>query len=120
MAAAISALGFASVIDRWPAGHVLSGGAFLVALAQSLCGMSSGWPWLCASRAVAGLAPGVLLPGAYATTAATAPTGRTPAWLGVVLTGWAISLVLAVPMAAFIAEHSGWRMVYDCFRGYPR
>lgn len=116
-ATALSALSFGKVIDRWPAGHVLGGGALLLALAQALSAMSSGWVWLCVSQAVAGLATGVLLPGAYATTAATAPEGRAPARLGVVLTGWAISLVLAVPLAAFVAEHSGWRMVYALLSG---
>lgn len=114
---ALSALGFARAIDRWPAGHVLGGGALFLALAQALSGMSSGWGWLCVSQALAGLATGVLLPGAYATTAATAPEGRAAARLGIVLTGWAVSLVLAVPLAAFVAEHSGWRMVYALLTG---
>lgn len=116
-ATALSALGFGTVIDRWPAGNVLGGGALLLASAQALSGMSPGWGWLCVSQAVAGLATGVLLPGAYATTAATAPEGRAPARLGIVLTGWAISLVLAVPVAAFVAEHSGWRTVYALLSG---
>ncbi|MDT0681297.1 MFS transporter [Roseicyclus sp. F158] len=116
-ATALSALGFATAIDRWPAGHVLGSGALLLAVAQALSGMSAGWVWLCAAQTVAGLATGVLLPGAYATTAATAPEGRAPARLGVVMTGWAVSLVLAVPLAAFVAEHSGWRMVYALLSG---
>ncbi|TYC63993.1 MFS transporter [Rhodobacterales bacterium] len=116
-ATALSALAFGTVIDRWPAGQVLAGGALLLALAQALSGLSSGWVWLCVAQAIAGLATGVLLPGAYATTAATAPKGRAPARLGVVLTGWAISLVLAVPTAAFVAEQSGWRMVYALLCG---
>ena len=114
---AISALGFATMIDRWPSGHVLGGGALLLAVAQALSGVSAGWVWLCVAQAVAGLATGVLLPGAYATTAATAPEGRAPARLGVVMTGWAVSLILAVPLAALVAEHSGWRMVYALLSG---
>ncbi len=55
--------------------------------------------------------------GSYATATATAPKGREAARLGVILTGWALSLVVAVPAAAFITEHFGWRMVYFLMAG---
>lgn len=111
-ATAISALVFATWIDRWRIGFALGGGALLLAGAQVSSAASQDWIWLSLSQAVAGVATGVLLPGAYAVAAATAPEGRASARLGIVLTGWAISLVLAVPLSAFIANLSGWRMVY--------
>lgn len=116
-ATAASALTMAGMIDRMPAGRVLGGAALLLALAQASSGASQSWFWLCLSQAVAGVAVGILLPGAYATAATTAPRGREAARLGVVLTGWALSLVLAVPLAAFVAERSGWRMVYALLAG---
>ncbi len=109
---AISALTLASIIDRMALGQVLAGAALLLALAQALSGLSQGWLWLCMSQAMAGIAVGILLPGTYATAAATAPPGREAAQLGFVLTGWALSLVVAVPLAALVAEHAGWRAVY--------
>jgi predicted MFS family arabinose efflux permease len=116
-ATAVSALTLAGLIDRVPAGRVLGGAALLLALAQASSGASQNWLWLCLSQGVAGVAVGVLLPGAYATAAATAPKGRETARLGVVLTGWALSLVFAVPLAAFVAERTGWRMVYALLAG---
>ncbi|MEP4527025.1 MAG: MFS transporter [Paracoccaceae bacterium] len=113
----ISALTLASLIDRLPVGSVLGGAALVLAVAQASSGLSHGWLWLCLSQALAGAATGVLLPGAYATTAATAPEGRAAARLGVVLTGWALSLVLAVPSAAFVADRFGWQAVYWLLSG---
>lgn len=111
-ATAVSSLGLAGFIDRLPAAHVLGAAALLMAIAQGLSALSQNWLWLCLAQALAGLATGVLLPGTYATAAATAPKGREAARLGFVLTGWALSLVFAVPLAALIAERFGWRMVY--------
>jgi predicted MFS family arabinose efflux permease len=116
-ATVISALTLASLIDRLPAGYVLGGAALVLALAQASSGMSQDWLWLCLSQGLAGAATGVLLPGTYATTATTAPEGRATARLGVVLTGWALSLVMAVPAAAFIADQFGWQAVYWLLSG---
>jgi predicted MFS family arabinose efflux permease len=116
-ATVISALTLASLIDRLPAGRVLGGAALVLAVAQVLSGMSEGWLWLCLSQSLAGTATGVLLPGTYAITAATAPEGRAAARLGIILTGWALSLVLAVPLAAFVADRFGWRAVYWLLSG---
>lgn len=108
----VSALTFSGLIDRLPAGRVLGGAALLLALAQVSSGLSQDWLWLCLSQALAGVAVGILLPGTYATAASTAPEGREAARLGLVLTGWALSLVLAVPLAAVVTEWLGWRAVY--------
>ncbi|MBX2832984.1 MAG: MFS transporter [Thalassospira sp.] len=116
-ATAVSALTLAGMIDRMSVGRVLGGAALLLAVAQVSSGLSEHWIWLCLSQALAGVAVGVLLPGSYATATATAPKGREAARLGVVLTGWALSLVVAVPAAAFITEHFGWRMVYFLMAG---
>lgn len=111
-ATALSSFFLSPVIDRVPPRWTLGGAAALLAVAQLLSGASQNWVWLCLAQAVAGVAVGVLLPGTYAITAATAPPGRDAARLGIVLTGWSLSLVLAVPMAAFIAAYVGWRSVY--------
>ncbi len=116
-ATAVAALTLSSFIDRRPAGQVLAAAALLLALSH-LASMASGsWQVLCLSQALAGVAVGVLLPGTYATSAATAPPGREAARIGLVLTGWALSLVVIVPGAAFVAEHYGWRAVYGLLAG---
>ena len=111
-ATAVSAFLLAPLVDRVQARHALGGAALLLALAQAASGLSQSWQALCVAQALAGIAVGVLLPGTYATASATAPPGREAARLGIVLTGWALSFVLAVPLAALIAERAGWRMVY--------
>ncbi|MCC5991942.1 MAG: MFS transporter [Rhodobacteraceae bacterium] len=116
-ATALSALMLAGLIDRMPAGRVLGGAALLLALAQGASAISESWFQLCLSQAVAGVAVGILLPGTYATAATTAPAGQEAARLGLVLTGWALSLVLAVPLAAFVAGQFGWRTVYLLLAG---
>lgn len=116
-ATAVSALTLAGLIDRMRAGWVLGGAALLLAAAQVSSALSQSWLWLCLSQALAGVAVGILLPGTYATAAATAAKGREAARLGLVLTGWALSLVLAVPLAAFVTEWLGWRTVYGLLAG---
>ena len=116
-ATAVSALALGGLVDRAPAGRVMGSAALLLALGQALSAVSQTWLWLCLSQAVAGCAVGILLPGTYATAAATAEPGREAARLGLVMTGWALSLVLAVPLAAFVTEHSGWRTVYALMAG---
>ncbi|MDQ0316104.1 MFS transporter [Amorphus orientalis] len=116
-ATAVSALTLAGLVDRFPAGRVLGAAALLLALAQAAGAASQNWIWLCLSQALAGVAVGIILPGAYATAAATAEPGREAARLGFVLTGWALSLVFAVPLAALVAEQFGWRSVYVILAG---
>ncbi|MFD1881635.1 MFS transporter [Paracoccus pacificus] len=116
-ATAVSGLTLARMIDSLPAGNLLGGAALVLALAQASSGASPNWVWLCVSQGLAGMATGLLLPGVYATAAASATQGREAARLGAVLTGWALSLVLMVPLAAFIAEGFGWRMVYAALSG---
>ena len=109
---AISALVLAGLIDQISAGRILGGAAAFLALAQAASAASQSWLWLAAAQAAAGGATGILLPGTYATAAATAPKGREAGRMGVVLTGWAVSLVIAVPLAALVADRFNWRSVY--------
>ncbi|MCF3933483.1 MFS transporter [Acuticoccus sp. M5D2P5] len=111
-ATAVSSLLLAPYIDLIGPRITLGSAAALLAFAQMLSVFSLSEFWLAGAQAVAGVAVGILLPGTYATTAATAEPGRQAARLGIVLTGWALSLVLAVPVAAFITASLGWRSVY--------
>ncbi len=111
-ATALSSLFLSFLVDRTGARVSLTAAALLLAFAQLVSAASWNWMSLAGAQALAGISVGVLLPGAYATTAATAPTGREAARLGFVLTGWAISLVLAVPAAALVTDYFGWRVVF--------
>ncbi len=109
---AFSAFLLSGLVDRYGPRITLAGCAALVGIAQVVAGLSASWQMLAASQALAGLAVGVMLPAIYATATSTAPEGRETGRLGTVLTGWAVSLVAAVPLSAFMTSHFGWRSIY--------
>lgn len=109
---AFSAFLLSGLVDRYGPRLVLSACAGIVGLAQIIAGVSTSWQSLAASQALAGLAVGVMLPAIYATATSTAPEGRETGRLGTVLTGWAVSLVAAVPLSAYMTSHFGWRSIY--------
>ncbi|EBO4153027.1 MFS transporter [Salmonella enterica] len=109
---AISSLLLARLVDHIPIGRLMGAAALLLAISSLLSSLSHSWWWLCCSQALAGVSTGILLPGAYATAAKTSPEGRQASRIAMVMTGWALSLVLAVPLAALITEYFGWRYVY--------
>lgn len=63
-------------------------------------------------QAVAGIAAGVCLPSIYGFAADFAPPGRQNETVGRVLTGWTVSLVIGVSIAAFLADVVHWRVVF--------
>lgn len=116
-ATAVSALFLAPFSDTHSKRWTLTGAGLLLGAAQLICLFSVHWVMLCFGQAVAGLAVGVLLPSIYSTAMATAEKGREAARLGFILTGWALSLVAAVPISAAITEVIGWRPVYATLAG---
>ncbi|MBV9077780.1 MAG: MFS transporter [Methylobacteriaceae bacterium] len=108
---ALSALTLARLVDRIGAERALAIG--LAALALALLGSAAAvsWPTLALAQAAAGGAAGIILPATYALATA-GPPERQAATLGRVLTGWAVSLVAGVPLAALVAELASWRASY--------
>lgn len=72
---------------------------------------------LIAAQALCGIAGGAALPSIYTMAAVISPKGREARTVGAVLTGWTLSLVLGVSLAAWSAELIGWRMVYGTLAG---
>lgn len=70
---------------------------------------------LVVAQFIAGLAAGVALPACYAGAAVIAPAGQSSRVLGIVLTGWTISLILGVTLSTLIADNVHWRSVYVFF-----
>lgn len=64
-------------------------------------------------QGAAGIAAGVCLPTIYGFAADFAPPGRQNETLGKVLTGWTISLVFGVSIAALLADLVHWRLVFS-------
>ncbi len=115
LATAVSALLLAPRADRIGLGLALR--IALGALAVGLL-LSAAAPTLfilIAGQALAGLAAGVALPATYGLAAEHAPRGRESETLGRVLTGWTISMVVGVSLAALIADALHWRVIFAAF-----
>jgi DHA1 family inner membrane transport protein len=112
LATAVSALVFARHIDRVGAWRVLQMAMIVLAVALLLSSLAPYVAFLVAAQVLAGLAAGVALPAVYTSAAAIAPPGRESRTIGVVLTGWTLSLIVGVSLSAVLADLVHWRLVY--------
>lgn len=109
---AASALFLARHIDRIGARRMLQFALALLAGALVLSALSPILSVLIASQLVAGIASGIALPAIYSSAAAVAPPGRESRTIGVVLTGWTLSMVAGVSLSAVLADVVHWRAVF--------
>jgi predicted MFS family arabinose efflux permease len=107
-----SALFLARYIDRIGARRMLQGALLLLALALLGSAVAPTVTALVAAQLVAGTAAGVAMPAIYASAAAIAPPGRESGTIGVVLTGWTLSMVAGVSLSAVLADLVHWRAVF--------
>lgn len=107
-----SALFLARYIDRLGARRMLQGALLLLAVALAASAAAPILIMLVAAQLVAGIAAGVAMPAIYASSAAIAPTGRESGTIGVVLTGWTLSMVAGVSLSAVLADLVHWRAVF--------
>lgn len=109
---ALSALVLAPLIDRIGARRSLLIGLSLALTSLLASAMATHVTMLGVAQVLAGFGAGLVLPGAYSlATRLTRPQQASQA-LGRVLTGWSLSMVIVVPIAAYIAEHLSWRFAY--------
>ncbi|MEO5758758.1 MAG: MFS transporter [Mesorhizobium sp.] len=107
-----SALFLARYIDRVGARRMLQGALLLLALALAASALAPTVTALVVAQLVAGIAAGVAMPAIYASAAAIAPPGRESGTIGVVLTGWTLSMVAGVSLSAVLADLVHWRAVF--------
>ncbi|MCV3205173.1 MFS transporter [Mesorhizobium sp. YC-39] len=107
-----SALFLARYIDRVGARRMLQGALLLLAIALVASALAPTVIMLVAAQSVAGIAAGVAMPAIYASSAAIAPPGRESGTIGVVLTGWTLSMVAGVSLSAVLADLVHWRAVF--------
>lgn len=107
-----SALLLARHIDRVGAWRILRLAFALLAAALALSAAAPAVPVLVAAQLAAGIAAGLSLPAIYANAAAIAPPGREGRTVGIVLTGWTISMVAGVSLSAVLADMLNWRAVF--------
>ncbi|TGR92549.1 MFS transporter, partial [bacterium M00.F.Ca.ET.191.01.1.1] len=89
--------------------RMLQGALLLLALALAASALAPTVSALVAAQLFAGIAAGVAMPAIYASSAAIAPPGRESGTIGVVLTGWTLSMVAGVSLSAVLADLSHWR-----------
>src|SRR5687767_5139437 len=109
---AASALFLARHIDRIGARRMLQFALALLAAALVLSALSPIVAVLVASQLVAGIASGIALPAIYSSAAAVAPPGRESRTIGIVLTGWTLSMVAGVSLSAVLADIVHWRALF--------
>ncbi len=109
---ALSALFLAPLSDRFGGKPVLLVAMFLLALALGLSALAPTLLILCVAQGLSGVAAGVALPASYGLAVQLAAKGRESETLGIVLTGWTLSLVVGVSVSAIIADLVHWRGVY--------
>ncbi|MER9233085.1 MFS transporter [Mesorhizobium sp. M0622] len=107
-----SALFLARYIDRLGARRILQGALLLLAIALVASAAAPTVTALVAAQLLAGVAAGVAMPAIYASSAAIAPPGRESGTIGVVLTGWTLSMVAGVSLSAVLADLVHWRAVF--------
>jgi len=91
---------------------MLQGALLLLAIALVASAAAPILIMLVAAQLIAGIAAGVAMPAIYASSAAIAPPGRESGTIGVVLTGWTLSMVAGVSLSAVIADLVHWRAVF--------
>ncbi|MBA2780797.1 MFS transporter [Halomonas kenyensis] len=113
LATAFSALMLASLSDRLGAERALMRALLVLSAALGAAALSPTLWMLIVAQALAGLAAGVALPAIYTLTAQVAEKGRESQTLSFVLTGWTLSLVVGVGLAALLADLLHWRAVFS-------
>lgn len=109
---AAAALTLAPLGDRFGAGRLLRIALLVLTLGLGASAAAPGLWGLIAAQVLCGLAGGAALPSIYTLAAVIAPRGREARIVGLVLTGWTLSMVLGVSLSAWLADLAGWRLVY--------
>ncbi|KIC11096.1 MFS transporter [Leisingera sp. ANG-M1] len=114
---AAAALLLAPLGDRFGAGRLMRAAMLLLAAGLMASALAPDTWTLMAAQAVCGLAAGAALPSIYTLAMVIAPKGREARVLGLVLSGWTVSMVLGVSVSAWATDLAGWRAVYGALAG---
>ncbi len=109
---AASAFFLARYIDRFGVRRVLTCAIATLMAAFILSALATASLTLSVAQFIAGLAAGLALPASYACAAIISPPKQESRVLGLVLTGWTISLVAGVSLSAILADLVHWRAVF--------
>lgn len=109
---ALSALLLAPRADQIGADKALRQACVILMLALSLTALSPSALILIVAHGLAGIGAGMALPAIYGLAGQVGPKGQEKQTIGYVLTGWTLSLVGGVLIAAIMTDVTGWRSVY--------
>ncbi|WP_085033540.1 MFS transporter [Ensifer aridi] len=109
---AASAAFLGRLIDRHGPRRMLATALLLLAAGLGGSAVAPALPFLVVAQLLVGMAAGIALPAIYTLASVIAPAGRESETVGLVLTGWTLSMVAGVPLSAAIADFAGWRTVY--------
>lgn len=111
------ALALGQLIDRIGPQRMLAITMLLMVLGFAGAAVAVGPEMLIAAQFGLGIAAGVALPAIYTLAAVSGSSGHESRTLGIVLTGWTLSMVGGVPLSALIADTLGWRAFYFILAG---
>lgn len=107
-----SALFLAHFIDKFGAMKMLRLTMLILPIVFLLSAVAPNVAILILSQFLAGVASGVALPAIYSNATQISLPGSESKTIGIVLSGWTISMVAGVSISALIADFVNWRFVY--------
>lgn len=111
-ATALASFFLARYSENFGMRKMLKTGCIGLVIGVGSCGLAQNWIMLTVSQALAGVSAGIMLPAIYAMAASIAPPGKESQYVGRVITGWSLAMVVGIPFAALISDLWGWRMAY--------
>lgn len=109
---AVGAMTLAPKADRIGADRTLTFAIIGLVVALAASAAAPTLLLLCLAQGIAGLSAGVALPASYTLAVQTAQKGRESETIGLVLTGWTISMIAGVSLSTVLADLVHWRGVY--------
>ena len=114
-AAAVTSFSLGPVSDRFGRKTLLMYGLAVFAMSTALCGAAWAYTSLLIFRALTGAAAGTLSLSITAFVGDYFPYERRGRAMGMVVSGYFAALIIGVPLGAFIASATSWRMVFYIF-----
>lgn len=109
---ALSAMLLAPRADRIGAAAALKTAIATLLAGLALSTIAPTLAVLTVAQGISGIGAGMALPAIYSLAAQISAPGREARTIGMVLTGWTLSMVGGVTLSAFVADIWGWRAVF--------
>ncbi len=111
----ISAPLLATLTSRWDRRALLAGAIAFFGLMHMACALAPNHPWLLVLRALTVVSAGIFTPQAAVTLGLVLPAEKRAGAITFIFLGWSVASVAAMPAAAWIGAHVGWRGTFAGF-----